>query len=130
MPKHVKSSAAPPQTLRVSPPENEPGSLKRIGGSMSDGFNNIIINQVISTLWASSNSETLDKQYQAVLPAMMGIEPRDEIEGMLAAQMAATHNAAMECYRRSMLDNQTFEGRRESLNQANKVTRSHATMMA
>ena len=96
---------------------------------MSDGFNNIIINQVISTLWASSNSETLDTQYQAVLPAMMGIEPRDEIEGMLAAQMAATHNAAMECYRRSMLDNQTFEGRRESLNQANKLTRSYATLM-
>ena len=129
MPKHVKSSAAPPQTLRVSPPENEPGSLKRIGGSMSDGFNNIIINQVISTLWASSTSETLDKQYQAVLAAMMGIEPRDEIEGMLAAQIVATHNAAMECYRRSMLDNQTFEGRRESLNQANKLTRSYATLM-
>ena len=48
---------------------------------------------------------------------------------MLAAQMAATHNAAMECYRRSMLDNQTFEGRRESLNQANKLTRSYATLM-
>jgi len=60
---------------------------------------------------------------------MMGIGPRDEIEGMLAAQLVATHNAAMECYRRSMLDNQTFEGRRENLNQANKLTRSYATLM-
>ena len=34
---------------------------------------------------------------------------------MLAAQLVATHNAAMECYRRAMLDNQTFEGRRENL---------------
>jgi hypothetical protein len=59
----------------------------------------------------------------------MGIEPRDEIEGMLAAQMVATHNAAMECYRRAMLDNQTFEGRRENLNQANKLARSYATLM-
>ena len=130
MPKHVKSSAAPPQTLRVSPPENEPGSLKRIGGSRSDAFNNIVANQVMKSLWtAHSDSAGLDSQYQAALATMMGIEPCDEIEGMLAAQMAATHNAAMECYRRSMLDNQTFEGRRESLNQANKLTRSYATLV-
>jgi hypothetical protein len=60
---------------------------------------------------------------------MMGLEPRDEIEGMLAAQLVATHNAAMECYRRSMLDNQTFEGRLENLNQANKLVRSYATLI-
>ena len=77
---------------------------------------------------AAARGET-DEQYQAALAAMMGIAPRDEIEGMLAAQMVATHSAAMECYRRSMLDNQTFEGRRENLNQANKLVRSFATLM-
>src|SRR5438309_2142140 len=129
MPKRVKSSA-PPQTLRVSSPENVPGSLKRIGGSRSDAFNNIVANQVMKSLWtAHSDSAGLDSQYQAVLAAMMGIEPCDEIEGMFAAQIVATHNAAMECYRRSMLDNQTFEGRRDSLNQANKLVRSYVTLM-
>jgi len=128
MRKPVKNSA--PTTLRVSPPESEPGSLKRIGGSMNDAFNNIVANQAIKSLWvAHSDSDGLDSQYQAVLAAMMGIEPRDEIEGMLAVQMVATHNAAMECFRRAMLDNQTFEGRRENLNQANKLTRSYATLM-
>src|SRR5947208_5263640 len=63
------------------------------------------------------------------IAAMMGIKPADEMEGMLAAQMVATHNAAMECYRRAMIDEQTFEGRRENLNQANKLTRSYATLM-
>jgi hypothetical protein len=77
---------------------------------------------------AAARGET-DEQYQAALAAMMGIAPRDESEGMLAAQMVATHSAAMECYRRSMLDNQTFEGRRENLNQANKLVRSFATLM-
>ena len=33
----------------------------------------------------------------------MGIAPRDELEGMLAAQLLAAHNATMECHRRAML---------------------------
>jgi hypothetical protein len=31
-----------------------------------------------------------------MLAAIAGIEPRDEIEGMLVAQLIASHNAAME----------------------------------
>ena len=41
---------------------------------------------------------------------------------MIAAQLLAAHNAAMECYRRAMLDEQTFEGRPENLSQANKLS--------
>jgi hypothetical protein len=40
---------------------------------------------------------------------------------MMAAQLLAAHSAAMECYRRAMLSEQSFEGRRENLNQANKL---------
>jgi hypothetical protein len=32
---------------------------------------------------------------------------------MIAAQLVASHNAAMECYRRAMLPEKTFEGRRD-----------------
>jgi hypothetical protein len=35
-----------------------------------------------------------------MLSIMQGIVPRDEIEGLLAAQMAAVHNAAMTLARR------------------------------
>jgi hypothetical protein len=35
----------------------------------------------------------------------------------------------MECYRRAMLSEQTFEGRSESLHQANKLSRTHATLV-
>ena len=59
---------------------------------------------------------------------MIGMKPRDELEGMLIGQLIATHNAAMECYRRAMLGEQTFEGRRENLNQANKLCRSYAAL--
>jgi hypothetical protein len=35
----------------------------------------------------------------------------------------------MERYRRAMFPEQTFEGRKESLNQANKLSRTHATLL-
>jgi hypothetical protein len=37
------------------------------------------------------------------------------LEGMIAAQLLACHNASMECYRRDKIGEQTFEGRRENL---------------
>jgi hypothetical protein len=55
--------------------------------------------------------------------------PKDEIEGMLAAQLIAAHNVSMECYRRAMLGEQTFDGHRENLNQANKLCRTYATLV-
>src|ERR1700719_2264511 len=51
------------------------------------------------------------------------------IEGMIAAQLLAAHNATMECYRRAMIGEQTLEGRRDNLNQANKLSRTYATLI-
>ena len=48
---------------------------------------------------------------------------------MIAAQLIAAHNAAMECHRRAMLGEQTFEGRRENLAQSNKLSRAYATLL-
>jgi hypothetical protein len=48
---------------------------------------------------------------------------------MIAAQLLAAHNAAMECYRRAMISEQSFEGRREALNQANKLSRTYASLL-
>ena len=48
---------------------------------------------------------------------------------MIAGQLIAAHNAAMERYRRAMISEQTFEGRRENLSQANKLSRSYALLL-
>src|ERR687887_1922326 len=48
---------------------------------------------------------------------------------MLAAQLIAAHNAAMECYRRAMLREQTFEGRQQSLSQGGKLSRTSAALI-
>jgi hypothetical protein len=70
-----------------------------------------------------------ERQYNAAIAGLIGIAPQDEIEGMIAAQLLATHNATMECYRRAMIGEQTLEGRRKNLNQANKLSRTYATLI-
>ena len=76
-----------------------------------------------------SDGEARERRHRAALAGLIGIGPQDEVEGMIAAQLIATHNATMECYRRAMLGEQTLEGRRENLNQANKLARTYATLI-
>jgi hypothetical protein len=117
-------------TVDLSNPANHKGRLKRVGGSQSDHWNSVLINQVAKTLWVKySDKDMRDQQCNATVAALIGIGPNDEIEGMLAAQMIATHNAAMECFRRAMLGEQTFEGRNENLNQANKLSRTYTMLL-
>ena len=117
-------------TIVANDPDDLKGTLKRIGGSQSDHWNNILVNQTIQTLWIKhSEKEALDRQYSAAVAALVGIGPKDELEGMMAAQLLAAHSAAMECYRRAMLGEQTFEGRRENLSQANKLSRTYAVLL-
>jgi hypothetical protein len=56
----------------------------------------------------------------AALGLLKGIKSEGEIEGMLATQMVGTHNAAIECLRRAMHPEQTFEGRDQNLKHAAK----------
>ena len=98
--------AAPGETKATTVVANDAddlkGALKFIGGSRSDSWNNILANQAVETLWLkNSDKETRDEQYDATVAGLIGIGPRDELEGMMAAQLLAAHNAAMECYRRA-----------------------------
>ena len=106
------------------------GSLKAIGGSMSDDWNNILANQTVQSLWLKhSDPDEIKRQRHAAVDVLIGMAPRDEFEAMIAAQLVACHNASMECYRRAMIGEQTFEGRRENLNQASKLSRTYATLL-
>jgi hypothetical protein len=104
-----------PTIVVADDPEDLQGKLKRFGGSQSDNWNNLLANQAVSTLCPTNNAETRSRQYSATLAALGGIGPKDEVEGMIAAQLIAAHYAAMECYRRAMVSEQTFEGRHEKL---------------
>ena len=117
-------------TIVANDPADRKGELKRIGGSQSDKWNLLLANQAAKSLWVkNSDAETRDRQLSATVAALVGIHPRDELESMMAAQLIAAHNAAMECYRRAMIGEQSFEGRRENLSQANKLSRTYATLL-
>jgi hypothetical protein len=115
----------------IEMPGKRLGELKAIGGSMSDEWNSNLANDTIRALWFFENSdaEVVKKQQRGALNALVGIAPRDECEGMMAAQLVACHHASMECYRRAMIPEQTFEGRHENLNQANKLSRTYAALL-
>jgi hypothetical protein len=119
-----------PKTVVANDPEDRKGQFKSVGGSQSDQWNNTLAMQAIGGLWLKHSGEhQQDRQLAATVAALSGIAPKDELEGMMAAQLVSAHNAAMECYRRAMIGEQTFEGRRENLNQANKLSRTWATLL-
>ena len=66
----------------------------------------------------------------AAYEALQNIAPRDELEGMLAAQMISTHNAAMECLRRAMIPEQTYEVRDSNLKHAAKLMTIYERQLA
>ena len=71
------------------------------------------------------------QQEQEPAGAAVAAEPRtaDDCASLLAALLAATHSAAMECYRHGTAADQKPEGRRESLSQANELVLSCTALM-
>src|SRR5688500_15620507 len=104
---------------------------RQIGGSKNGYLNCMAANQVLGTLWRGRNEDPESKEIRdtAALARVAGIGPRDVLEGMLAAQLVATHEAAMECFRRAHLLEQTLAGRELALKYADKLTRSFAGLV-
>ena len=102
-----------------------------ISGSPAPSFTCVLLNQLDRALYrgADPDPEVVTLQDHAALRALQGIAPRDPVEGMLGVQMIAAHEAALECFRRAHLPEQTFEGRQAALGQANKLVRSYAALV-
>jgi hypothetical protein len=78
------------KTVEAKHPSLQPGTLKPIGGSASDDWNTRIANDTISTLWVkNSDPETRERQISGAIAGLVGISPKDELEGMMAAQLIA-----------------------------------------
>lgn len=76
----------------------DPAHLQKKFGSENIDFARGILNQLINV---GSQGPTVDDKGTAFVSAIVsGIEPKDQIEAMLAAQMAAVHNATMTFARR------------------------------
>lgn len=126
-----KSKVVQRQTIQS--PDVEPdnsGTLSHIGGSKSNDWNRVLVDQAFGSLWCGNSDEQYKgRQCNATVAFMVRTKPADELEGMMAAQLFAAHNAAMECYRRGMIKDQPAEGRALNLNQANKLSRTYTTLL-
>jgi hypothetical protein len=128
----MKKAAPKKESSSVTMPNwnPKPSHTKHFSGSNHEQFSLMLVNQVSRSIWtAHSDEDYKEKQLSSGLEAMVGIAPMDETEGMLAAQMVALHNAAMECFRRAMIKEQPFAGRQQNLSFAHKLTRTYALAM-
>ncbi|MFZ1425474.1 MAG: hypothetical protein WAS21_01745 [Geminicoccaceae bacterium] len=124
-----RRQSTPKSTLRETIKEHW-SDRKELGGSKSSYVACYAANQVLGTVWRGDNEDADAKEIRdsATLQRLSDIGPRDVIEAMLAAQMVATHEAAMECFRRASLANQSFAGRELGLKYGDRLVRSFATL--
>ena len=93
-----------------------------------------LLNQVAQTFRGVVSSDGADNEASTaaannVMAILNGIQPQDELEGMLAVQMIGVHNMAMGTLKRAMLSDQTFEGKQVNVNQATKMLRTFMAQM-
>lgn len=78
---------------------------------------------------AQDGGPDLQKRINAALASLEELGPRDEAEGMLAAQMVATHAAAMECLARAATPGIAPDVRARELKNALKFMMLYARQM-
>ncbi len=102
--------------------------MKSATGTDVEELQDRLVNQALAAAWVHKGQDQ-SNALLATIAALQAIAPTGSLEGMLAAQMVATHEAAMECLRRAMISEQTFEGRDANLKHATKLLLVYARQM-
>jgi hypothetical protein len=117
---------SPPVSSKAKPEGKEEATkLRAATGSDNLRLQNQMLNQALGGLWIQEGQDH-GNRILATLAALEAIAPTDALEGMLATQMVATHEAAMECLRRAVISGQTFAGRDVNLKHAEKLLQIYA----
>jgi hypothetical protein len=111
----------------VTEPELYEEILKKTTGSSYKGFNFPLLVQATVASCADDNNEI--KTINSVCAAMLGIRPKDELEGMLAAQMITVHNQAMNCFYKANDLQKYPELAHKYQNQGNKLVRTFSMIV-
>jgi hypothetical protein len=107
-----------------------PGLVRDATGTDDSYLQHQLISQVLRAIWMPEKQEEQEKWFVAAVALMETVRPQDGIESMLGVQMVATHNAALECFRRAMLPQQSSEGRDQNLKHAAKLLAIYLQQMA
>jgi hypothetical protein len=100
-------------------------ALMRALGTTDFDFYSGLINQLLN---ASKEKEASERGTNFMLSVIKGIEPRDQIEAMLAAQMAAVHMASM-TFARRLAHVETIPQQDSASNAFNKLARTFAAQV-
>jgi hypothetical protein len=81
-----------------------------------------LIREIMNVLWLPDGltKDQIGERALSAILMLQKIKPQDGIESLLAAQMVATHSAAMECLRRAMNPEHTLAGCDQNLKHAAK----------
>tara|TARA_B100000315_G_scaffold208565_1_gene203947 strand:- start:213 stop:890 length:678 start_codon:yes stop_codon:yes gene_type:complete len=110
-------------------PEIWEASLENLFGTTDLNAAGHFFNELAGLATDVSNPSLDSETINAALAVVHGIQPRDEIEAMLALQMVGIHKASMRCLRVANREDATFEGRDVNLKHATKLTRTYAAQM-
>ena len=130
LPARVSPATTP--TLVMQHPSEQRSDMAFIGGSQSHDFNQILAGQVVGALWCHKGADADDRDRQKSRRRQRDDrgEADDGVEGMIAAQMVALHNASMECFRRAMIPEQPAQFRTDNLGAGNrKASRACADLL-
>lgn len=114
----------------------EDGAMQDMGGSKYGVFNHYLADSLLRTMWVVGGQDPAaraaleSKAMGAAVAAMKAFAPKDEIEGMLAAQAVAMHLASMECFRRSIIPEQTSDTASKLRRDGGNLARGMADMVA
>jgi hypothetical protein len=100
-------------------------ALTANSGGLSDKFGWIVYDQLSKSCYKDTN---ILEAVKHICIELKGIAPKDQIEGMLATQMIATHHAALNCFRIAA-ESETIEMLNLAVNSANKLTRTYTAQM-
>lgn len=84
------------------------------------------LHQVLSVATTGQTPNAAD--INTMLSAIVGLQPRDEAEAMLAAQMVATHNLAM-TFARRLNHTETIQQQDSAVNGLTKLNRTYVAQM-
>jgi hypothetical protein len=107
-------------------------NLKMIAtmGTKSCAAAELLIGQILSlTGFGVDRDKMIDRANQA-FSMINNIDPQDDVEAMLAAQMVAVHLMSMDCAIKALSDTVTFEGKELNLNYSSKLMRTFTNQIA
>lgn len=100
-------------------------SLTANSGGLSNKFGWMVYDQLSKSCYKDTN---IFEAVKHICTELKGIAPKDQIEGMLATQMIATHHAALDNFAIAA-ESETIDIRVAALSSATKLTRTYAAQM-